>query len=128
MTSDQRFRRWVRGALLIAVFSFVYFLIADLWMPMTSQARVMHPVVSVASRVSGRIDEVLVHDNQHVEAGDVLFRIDAKPYQLAVQQAELALEAAIQGWMPRFWRRRRSSSRAVSVRKSSGWRWRASRG
>ncbi|MBR9800141.1 MAG: HlyD family secretion protein [Gammaproteobacteria bacterium] len=96
MTSDQRFRRWVRGALLIAVFSFVYFLIADLWMPMTSQARVMHPVVSVASRVSGRIDEVLVHDNQHVEAGDVLFRIDAKPYQLAVQQAELALEAAIQ--------------------------------
>ena len=94
MTPDQVFARWVRASLVLFAVVFVYFLAADLWMPLTPQARVMHPVIRVAPQVSGQIVAVPVTDNQHVQAGDVLFRIDPRPYELAVQQAQLALEAA----------------------------------
>lgn len=94
MTPDQIFARWVRASLLLFALVFVYFLAADLWMPLTPQSRVMHPVVRVAPQVSGQVVSVPVADNQHVQAGEVLFRIDPRPYELAVQQAQLALEAA----------------------------------
>ncbi|EVT88591.1 hypothetical protein Z046_07250 [Pseudomonas aeruginosa VRFPA09] len=73
---------------------FVYFLVADLWMPLTPQAQLTRPVVRVAPRVSGQVAEVLVSNNGHVQPGEVLFRLDPEPFQLAVRQAELALEEA----------------------------------
>lgn len=94
MTPDQVFARWVRAALIVFAVVFIYFLAADLWMPLTPQSRVMHPVIRVAPQVSGQIVEVRVTDNQHVRAGDLLFSIDSRPYELAVNQARLALEAA----------------------------------
>ncbi|MEH6491406.1 HlyD family secretion protein [Halopseudomonas sp.] len=94
MTPDQLFARWVRAALILFALAFGYFLAADLWMPLTPQARVMHSVIRVAPQVSGQVVAVPVSDNQHVQAGDVLFSIDPRPYELAVRQAQLALEAA----------------------------------
>ncbi|HDY99636.1 MAG TPA: HlyD family secretion protein [Pseudomonas sabulinigri] len=94
MTPDQLFARWVRVSLIIFALVFAYFLAADLWMPLTPQSRVMHPVIRIAPQVSGQIIEVRVKDNQHVRAGDLLFSIDPRSYELAVQQAQLAMEAA----------------------------------
>ncbi|BES69134.1 HlyD family secretion protein [Marinobacter nanhaiticus D15-8W] len=94
MTPDQSFARWVHVSLVAFVVLFVYFLIADLWMPVTPQARVMHSVVQVAPRVGGPIAQVYVHNNQHVETGDILFTLDQRPYALALEKAELALESA----------------------------------
>jgi membrane fusion protein, multidrug efflux system len=37
------------------------------------------------------VSEVDVHDNQSVHAGDVLFRIDPRPFQIAIQDAEAHL-------------------------------------
>ncbi|MCR3874464.1 HlyD family secretion protein, partial [Pseudomonas aeruginosa] len=53
MTPDQRFARWVQVAIAVFVLLFVYFLVADLWMPLTPQAQLTRPVVRVAPRVSG---------------------------------------------------------------------------
>lgn len=94
MTPDQVFARWVRASLVLFALVFCYFLAADLWMPMTPQSRVIHPVIRVAPQVSGQVVDVAVADNQHVAAGELLFSIDPRPYELAVQQAQLALEAA----------------------------------
>lgn len=94
MTPDQVFARWVRASLVLFALVFCYFLAADLWMPMTPQSRVIHPVIRVAPQVAGQVVEVAVADNQHVGAGDLLFTIDPRPYELAVQQAQLAVEAA----------------------------------
>ena len=94
MTPDQVFARWVRASLLLFAVVFCYFLAADLWMPVTPQSRVIHPVIRVAPQVAGQVVEVAVEDNQHVVAGDLLLRIDPRPYALAVQQAQLVLEAA----------------------------------
>jgi multidrug resistance efflux pump len=55
--------------------------------PWTRDGRVRADVVAVAPDVSGLVSEVLVHDNQAVKRGDVLFRIDPERFQLALQDA-----------------------------------------
>ncbi|MCB1517258.1 MAG: HlyD family secretion protein [Hyphomicrobiaceae bacterium] len=60
----------------------------------TDDAYVRQAIVSISSDVSGRVVEVLVSDNQTVQKGDVLFHIDAEPYQIALEQAEASLAAA----------------------------------
>lgn len=94
MTPDQSFARWVHVSLAAFIVLFVYFLIADIWMPVTPQSRVMHPVVQLTPQVSGHVVQVHVADNQHVRAGDLLFTLDQRAYQLALDKARLSLEQA----------------------------------
>lgn len=94
MTPDQRFARRVRAAIVLFVLLFAYFLAADLWMPITPQAQLTRPVLRVAPRVDGQVQHVAVRNNQHVAAGQLLFRLDPEPFRLAVRSAELALEQA----------------------------------
>lgn len=94
MTPEQRFARWVRVAIVMFILLFVYFIIADTFMPLTPQARVMRPVIRIAPEISGQVVDVAVENNEWVEAGDVLFRIDPEPFRIGVRKAELALEQA----------------------------------
>ncbi|MEM8787183.1 MAG: efflux RND transporter periplasmic adaptor subunit [Pseudomonadota bacterium] len=50
--------------------------------------------VTVQARVSGYLDHIHFEDGQMVEAGDLLFTIDQRPFQLAAQRAEAMLDAA----------------------------------
>ena len=59
--------------------------------PWTRDGRVRADVVEVAPDVSGLVSEVLVHDNQPVRRGDVLFRIDRDRFALALREAEASL-------------------------------------
>jgi membrane fusion protein, multidrug efflux system len=59
--------------------------------PRTDDAYLQADLVHMAPDVSGRIVEVDVRDNQKVRKGDVLFRIDAEPYRLRVDQAHAAV-------------------------------------
>jgi multidrug resistance efflux pump len=56
--------------------------------PWTRDGRIRADVVTIAPDVSGLTSEVLVHDNQPVKRGDVLFRIDAARFELALAQAD----------------------------------------
>jgi membrane fusion protein (multidrug efflux system) len=49
---------------------------------------------SINARVSGQVVEIAVKDNQLVHKGQLLFRIDPEPYEIAVAQAEARLAAA----------------------------------
>ncbi|MBB3225151.1 efflux RND transporter periplasmic adaptor subunit [Pseudoduganella umbonata] len=61
--------------------------------PWTRDGRVKADVVQVAPDVTGQVTRVLVHDNQQVKAGDVLFEIDTARFALALRQAEAAVQA-----------------------------------
>lgn len=50
--------------------------------------------VEVRARVDGVLQKRLYREGQHVEAGQVLFRIDPEPYEIVVKQAEAALSEA----------------------------------
>lgn len=96
MAPDQIFKRWVHIALIVFILSFVYFLCADLLMPMSTQSRVLHPVVNISAKVNGQVDKVYVQNNQSINEGQILFSLDKLPYEIAVDKAQLALESAAQ--------------------------------
>jgi membrane fusion protein (multidrug efflux system) len=60
----------------------------------TDNAYVQQDIIEISPDVGGRIVAVLVEENQHVEAGDILFRIDPEPYRIAVLQAEADISDA----------------------------------
>jgi multidrug resistance efflux pump len=83
----------VKWVVCLIVVSLIWYLLADRFTPYTQQARVQADVVSVAAEASGRVTRVLVHDNQTVKAGDVLFELDREPYRIAVDRARADLES-----------------------------------
>ncbi|MGB1200792.1 MAG: HlyD family secretion protein [Cognaticolwellia aestuarii] len=94
MTPDQKFARYVKCSLIGFILIFVYYVIADIWLPVTPQARVYHSVVQIAPQISGRVTNVLVTNNQAVKPGEILFEIDNSSYLLAYEQARLAYDDA----------------------------------
>ncbi len=60
----------------------------------TDNAAVKQDITSIGAQVSGPIAEVFVKDGDRVRAGQLLFRIDPAPYQVALAQAEAQLAAA----------------------------------
>jgi len=56
--------------------------------PWTRDGRVRADVVQVAADVSGLVSDVRVHDNEAVTAGQVLFRIDAARFAIALRDAQ----------------------------------------
>jgi membrane fusion protein (multidrug efflux system) len=58
----------------------------------TENAYLKADKVPVNAEISGVVKEVLVADNQQVKAGDVLFRLDPAPVQIARAKAEAKLQ------------------------------------
>src|SRR2546422_4103201 len=60
----------------------------------TDDAQVDGHITPMASKVYGRVAQVLVEDNQPVKRGQVLVKIDARDYQAALDQAKASLALA----------------------------------
>jgi membrane fusion protein (multidrug efflux system) len=60
----------------------------------TDNAYVQQDKVAVSAEVTGPILEVMVRENQRVKRGDLLFRIDPRPYRIALEQAEAQIASA----------------------------------
>jgi membrane fusion protein, multidrug efflux system len=54
----------------------------------TDNAYVKAHMVPVSAEVSGMVQQVMVKENQRVQAGEVLFKLDPAPYQVAVEKAQ----------------------------------------
>ena len=86
-------RRITRIVLGVCIILFVWHLVSDRFTPSTDQARVRGFVVPIAPKVSGTIKQIKVNINQVVKKDDVLFKIDPKDYEIAVQAAQAALDS-----------------------------------
>lgn len=62
--------------------------------PWTRDGKVRAEQVSITPQVSGTIVELLVKDNQFVNVGDLLFRIDKAPFHIAELNAQAQLAKA----------------------------------
>jgi membrane fusion protein, multidrug efflux system len=60
----------------------------------TDDAFVRAAKVTINARVAGQAVEIAVRDNERVRQGQLLFRIDPEPYQIAVDHAEAQLRSA----------------------------------
>jgi membrane fusion protein, multidrug efflux system len=91
-TSQSPSRRWVRWALFLllplALIVGTYWYVTGGQIVSMDDAYVEADKVGVSTDVSGIVKEVNVAENQHVEAGQILYRLDDLPFRLALQRAE----------------------------------------
>jgi membrane fusion protein, multidrug efflux system len=83
----------VGGPVLVALGAGVLYMLGGRYAS-TDDAYLQAARVEISCNVSGRVVEMDVHDNQPVHSGDVLFQIDPRPFQIAIQDAEARLAGA----------------------------------
>jgi len=59
--------------------------------PETDDATIRANFIGIAPKVSGHIVQLPIHDNQQVTQGELLFVIDQRPYEIALERARAAL-------------------------------------
>lgn len=82
--------------------------------PRTDDAEVVANFIGMAPLVEGPVVELLVHDNDFVKKGQLLYRLDDRPYLYALQRA-LAAQAGLEGEIRNESRRIASQESGVSV-------------
>ena len=95
MTSSRSSVIRKKWPLLALVLTAIVALILVIWQlqtsPETNDAYVYADTIDVVPEVSGRIVEMPIRDNQRVKKGDLLFRIDPRPYQAMLDDAKARL-------------------------------------
>ena len=60
----------------------------------TDNAYVKQDVTAISTQVNGPVAAVYVDENQHVNKGDILYRVDPRPFEAALHAAQAQLAAA----------------------------------
>ena len=60
-------------------------LVLNIVAPSSADVRVINYVVAINSRVNGIVVEVPIEPNRHIQRGQVLFRLDPRPYEIEIQ-------------------------------------------
>ncbi len=89
-----QFRRRIAGAAVVIALVTIAVIYHYYGRVSTDDAQVDGHITPIASKVYGKVAQVLVDDNQHVKAGDVLVRVDPRDNEAKVAQAKAALALA----------------------------------
>jgi multidrug resistance efflux pump len=93
--ANSKLKLFTTGAVILVAAGIV---VAKYWYyltnPWTRDGQVRAQVIQMTPRVSGPIVDLPIQDNQFVKAGDLLFKIDPRTFQAAVNQAESELQQA----------------------------------
>src|SRR5690349_4177547 len=93
--------RWQRARLpllvagpVVVIALAVFFYVTGGRYEKTDDAYVMAARTAISANVPGRVVELAVHDNQAVQRGDLLYRLDDAPFRIYVEEAQAQLAAA----------------------------------
>src|ERR1700687_2476324 len=82
--------RWLLmggGGALALVAGLWYYLASGRYVS-TDDSSIRAAQATISANVPGRVIGLEVHDNQSVHRGDVLFRLDDRPFRIAVEEAQ----------------------------------------
>ncbi len=82
--------------LLITSLFFLWYVLSDRHTPYTDQARIKGLITPVTARVSGNITKINISLHSKVKAGDVLFELDKRPFEIAIAKAEADIDNTTQ--------------------------------
>ena len=85
-----------KGVLITLLVLFIYHVTSDRVTPYTSQSNIEVMLVQIAPQISGQVIEVVTHDNERVKKGQLLYRIDPEPFEIALRVAEANLSVVQQ--------------------------------
>jgi membrane fusion protein, multidrug efflux system len=83
----------IGGPVLAALAAIVFYLLGGRYVS-TDDAYVQAARVEISANISARVIDVAVRDNQTVRAGQVLFKLDPRRFEIAVADAEAQLAVA----------------------------------
>ncbi|HUO35719.1 MAG TPA: biotin/lipoyl-binding protein [Candidatus Acidoferrum sp.] len=107
--------RWLSyGIVLVTIVLGLMVLYHSNLYPRTDDAEIFANFIGIAPQVEGPIIHLNVHDNQYVKKGELLFEIDERPYQYALERA-ISDQAALEGQIEDERRRIAALVSAVSV-------------
>ncbi len=98
-TRKQGGRNWIKTILMLIVPAIlivggVYYYLTSGGSVSTDDAQVKQDIVSASAQVTGPVEEVFVRNGSEVKKGDILFRIDPAPFQVALENAQAQLAQA----------------------------------
>lgn len=77
--------------MILSIFTYYHFAYEDTY---SNDSYVYANVVNITPQVSGTISHIYVKDNEYVNAGAKLFKLNPSPYQYALENAKAKLESA----------------------------------
>ena len=80
---------------IIAVIAAICFYINSLRYQNTDDAYIEGDLIQIAPRVSGQIEEIYITDNQKINEGDLIAKIDDSDYKVKLEQAQALYEKAL---------------------------------
>jgi len=83
----------IAGPVLVSVCAAILYLMGGRYAS-TDDAYIQAARVQISPSIAARVVAIDVHDNQSVKAGDVLVKLDRRPFEIAVASAEAQLAAA----------------------------------
>ncbi len=97
LKDKSRLRRvlMITGIVLVCVVSLAFYLTGGRYVS-SDNSYIRAAQLMVSTDVSGIVSEVNVREGQRVKAGTVLFRLDKRPFEIALQNAKASLAASIQ--------------------------------
>jgi membrane fusion protein, multidrug efflux system len=111
----KRLDPWVSGAILAAAVALgLMVLYRANHHPRTDDAEILANFIGIAPQVEGPIIRLNVHDNQFMKQGELLFEIDPRPYQYALEKA-LSDQSTLEGQIADYRRTIAAQVSAVSV-------------
>jgi len=93
MRRGPRFYLMLAGPVVVLIGGLYFYLTSGRY-ESTDDAYVEAAQTSISTNIPGRVVELDVHDNQRVQRGAVLFRLDPRRYDIAVAAAEASRAAA----------------------------------
>lgn len=114
-SSEKQLSRWLTlGIVLVTAGLGLWVLYYSNHYPRTDDAEVTANFIGIAPQVEGPIIHLNVHDNDFVKKGNLLFEIDERPYQYALERA-ISDQAALEGQISDEQRRINALVSAVDV-------------
>jgi multidrug efflux system membrane fusion protein len=116
VTKDRKtIGRWISIVIVaLAVVMGLVVLYLTNYYPRTDDAEIFANFIGIAPQVDGPLVRLNVKDNQFVKTGDLLYQIDERPYEYALENA-LSDQAALEGQIADEQRRIAALVSAVSV-------------
>jgi membrane fusion protein, multidrug efflux system len=92
-------RNWIKTVVMLIVPAIlivggVYYYMTSGGSVSTDDAQVKQDIVSVSAQVTGPVQQAFVRNGQDVKKGDILFKIDPAPFQVALENAQAQLAQA----------------------------------
>lgn len=118
-TTAKQLSRWVSIGILLAAFVLGLAVLHHInHSPRTDDAEVIANFIGIAPQVEGPLVRLNVRDNQFVKKGDLLYVIDERPYEYALERA-LSDQTALEGQIADEQRKINALVSGVSVAKAN---------